>query len=378
MSDTTATENAPEPIPMKRTDRDAVLRIGDESIGLGEQRELHLKFSESYLGVPVSVPIYVNRAATDGPRVFLAAAIHGDELNGMGIVREFVFENAPELLCGTLICIPIVNIYGLERHSRYMPDRRDLNRCFPGTPDGSLASRLAHAIFEDIVLQCDYGIDFHTAAVRRTNYPNVRAELSDPAVRRVAMAFGCELVLDSKGPTGSLRRTAVKAGIPTIIFEAGEVWKIEPGVVEVGVRGCTNVLRYLGMLDGDPEPPVFQAMIEQAVWVRAEQGGILSFHVRPGELVKKGDALATSHNMFGRERSVLRAPVGGIVLGMTTMPAVKPGQPVYHLAVLTSRAVDAIDEELNDGPDDLSYNRLRDHLSTNITIHDRLEESGEP
>lgn len=353
-----------------RAPRSETLRIGDEVIGLGERRELQLKFSESYLGVPVSVPIYVNRAAADGPRVFLVAAIHGDELNGLGIVREFVFERAPELLCGTLICIPVVNIYGLERHSRYMPDRRDLNRCFPGAPDGSLASRLAYGIFQQVVIQCDYGIDFHTAAVRRTNYPNIRAELSDPQVRKIAMAFGCELVVDSKGPTGSLRRTAVKAGVPTIIFEAGEVWKIEPGVVEVGVRGCTNVLRYLGMLEGEPEPPVFQAMIERAVWVRAEQGGILSFHARPGELVKEGDALATCHNMFGRERTILRAPVGGIVLGMTTMPAVKPGQPVYHLAVLTSRAVDAIDEEIKEGAQDLSYTKVRDHLSTNITIQD--------
>ena len=357
-----------------RPSRDALLRIGDDTIGLGEQREVHLKFSESYLGVPISVPIYVNRAKVDGPRIFLVAAIHGDELNGLGIVREFVFDHAPELLRGTLICIPVVNIYGLERHSRYMPDRRDLNRCFPGTADGSLASRLAHAIFDQVVVQCDFGIDFHTAAVRRTNYPNVRAELGDPKVRSIAMAFGCELVVDSKGPTGSLRRTAVAAGVPTIIFEAGEVWKVEPGVVEVGIRGCINVLRYLGMLEGNPEPPTFQAMIERAVWVRAEQGGILSFHARPGELVKEGDALATCHNMFGQERTILRAPVGGIVLGMTTMPAVKPGQPVYHLAVLTSRAVDAIDEELKEGPEDLSYTKLRDHLSTNITIDDRFEQ----
>ncbi len=354
----------------KTAPRTEPLRIGDDVVAPGERREFQLKFSESYLGVPVSVPIYVNRATVDGPRVFLVAAIHGDELNGLGIVREFVFDKTPDLLRGTLICIPVVNIYGLERHSRYMPDRRDLNRSFPGTRDGSLASRLACAVFDDIVKQCDCGIDFHTAAVRRTNYPNIRAELTDAKVRKLAMAFGCELVVDSKGPSGSLRRTAVAAGIPTIIFEAGEVWKIEPGVVEVGMRGCTNVLRYLGMLEGNPEPPVFQALIEKTTWVRAEQGGILSFHARPGELVKEGDALASCHNIFGRERAILRAPVGGIVLGMTTMPAVKPGQPVFHLAVLNSRAVDAIDEEIKDGPDDLSYTRLRDHLSTNITIHE--------
>jgi uncharacterized protein len=347
------------------------LVIGGQAIARGERRDLQLKFSESYLGVPVSVPIFVNRSAVDGPRVFMAAAIHGDELNGLGIVREFVYDKTPDLLCGTLICIPVVNIYGLERHSRYMPDRRDLNRCFPGTPYGSLASRLANAIFEEIVKQCDLGIDFHTAAVRMTNYPNVRAELSDPNVRKVAMAFGCEVVVDSKGPTGSLRRTAVAAGIPTIIYEAGEVWKIEPGVVEVGVRGCMNLLRYVGMLAGEPAPPVFQTLIEHTTWVRAEQGGIISFHARPGELVKEGESLATAQNIFGRERSSMRAPVGGIVLGMTTMPAVKPGQPVYHLAVLPSKAVDAIDEEIKDAADGMSYTRLRDDLSTNIIIRER-------
>lgn len=313
------------------------LTIGGHVIPPGETRKLHLKISESYLGNAVKLPLHVIRAEAPGPRVFLTAAVHGDELNGMGIVRELIQNQLPPLVKGTIVAVPIANVFGLERHSRYLPDRRDLNRSFPGSPGESLCSRLAYAIFSEVVIQCDMGIDFHTAAVRRTNYPNVRAYMRSTRARAIAAAFGCEVIVNSRGPKGALRRTATESGVPTIILEAGEVWKIEKNVVEVGVRGCLNVFRELGMIEGEQERPKFQIHVTKTVWVRADLGGILGFAVNPGDVVLRGQELASCQSMLGKERSVIRTPVDGIILGMTTMPVVKPGEPVCHIAV-TGRA----------------------------------------
>jgi len=344
------------------------LVIAGERIRPGETRELHLRFGATYLGSPVSIPVYVMRARKDGPRVFIMGVIHGDELNGIGIVRELLYDKPPKLLKGALIIIPVANIQGLERHSRYMPDRRDLNRSFPGSPNGSLTRRLAHEIFTEVVAQCDYGIDFHSAAVRRTNYPNVRASMRDPGAKRLAKAFGCELIVSSRGPRGSLRRAAVEAGVPTIILEAGEVWKIEPGVVEIGVRGCLKVLQSLGMIAGDPEPPSFQLSISKTIWVRSELGGLLGFHARPGQLVHKNQGLATIYNIFGREQTSLISPADGIVLGMTTMPMVNPGGIVYHIAALSQRTFEETQRKMAARSDSSPYARIQDDLATNITL----------
>lgn len=313
------------------------LAIAHEAVALGTTRDLQLTFGESYLGNPVSIPVRVMRAAEPGPIVFLTGAVHGDELTGIGIIRELLYNHTPVLERGTVVFVPVVNIYGLESHVRYLPDRRDLNRCFPGIPDGSLSSRLAHALYTHVIRHCHYGIDFHSAAVRATNYPNVRGNMRDPGVQHLAEAFGCELIVHSRGPAGSLRRVAVDAGIPTIVLEAGEVWRIEPEILRTGVRGSLNVFKALGMLSGSIEKPPYQVTIRKTQWVRAGQGGILSFLAQPGALVRAGQELATCHSVFGRERHPLVSPVDGVVLGMSTMPAVKPGEPVYHLATLKEK-----------------------------------------
>ena len=350
------------------------LTIDGRTILSGESADLHLEFSESYLGRPVSIPVSVFRASKTGPRVFLTGAIHGDELTGIGIIRELLFNQPPALRRGTLVCAPVVNIYGLEHHSRYLPDRRDLNRSFPGSPTGSLTSRLAHRVFTDIISQCDYGIDFHSAAVRRTNYPNVRADMTKPEVRRLARAFGCELIVNSKGPDDSLRRTAVLNGIPTIILEAGEVWRIEQGVVDIGVRGCLNVLKELNMLDGEPDPPPYHLTIDKTVWVRAQRGGFLTFYARPGDLVYEGEELATNYSIFGREKNVLTSPSFGVVLGMSTMLAVQPGEPIYHIANLSERTYKRIkrirsESKLKDDP----FQTMRDHFTVKVAVEDRRD-----
>jgi predicted deacylase len=344
------------------------LVVGGQRIRLGESKQVQLKFSETYLGQEVFIPAYIMRAKKNGPRVFLTATIHGDELNGVGILRELLYDTPPALVCGSLIMLPVVNVYGMENHTRYLPDRRDLNRSFPGSEDGSLSSRLARVIFHEVVTQCDYGIDFHTAAVRRTNFPNVRADLTNKEARMLAHAFGCELIVNGKGSEGTLRRTSTESGVPTIILEAGEVWKIEPGVQEIGVRGILNVLKTLGMVRGEPEQPRFQVSSKRTTWVRAERGGILGYHVKPGDLVNEGQVIATNYNIFGQEHRSLKSPVDGVILGMTTMPAVKPGQPVFHVAKLPPNVLKRVRREVDNLSSSHAFSRMQDDLARSIVV----------
>lgn len=305
-----------------------------EAIAPGESRDVKFAVSESYSGMIVQIPLHIRRAVEPGPVVFMTAALHGDEINGTGAIRNLLHDEEMQLKRGAVIMVPVLNLPAFERHSRYLPDRRDLNRSFPGSSTGSLASRMARAIFEEIIGRCDYGIDLHTAAVRRTNYPNVRADLADPEVRKLAEAFGSELILDGKGPEGALRREACKAGCPTIIMEGGEVWKVEPSIVDAATRGIKNVLRSFGMLEGEPERPHYQILCDHTKWIRADRGGFLQFHIGPGDIVEKDQPLATNATLLGGERTVLASPFDGIVVGMTTLPAVSPGEPVCHLAEL--------------------------------------------
>lgn len=305
-----------------------------ESIAPGESRDVTLAVSESYSGMNVEIPLRIQRAVEPGPVVFVTAALHGDEINGTGAVRVLAQDESFQLTRGSVILVPVLNLLAFDRHSRYLPDRRDLNRCFPGTKTGTLAGRMARTLFDEIVARSDYGIDLHTAAVRRTNYPNVRADMTDPESRRIAEAYGCEVILNGKGPKGAFRREACRSGCPTLIMEGGEVWKVEPGIVDTTVKGIKNVLRELEMLDGEPERPDYQVVLQRTTWVRAERGGFLQFHVQPGEVVEKGQPLATNTNLLGRDANQLDSPFDGVVLGMITLPAVSPGEPVCHIGKL--------------------------------------------
>ncbi len=337
-----------------------------QTVALGERKLFQLPVSESYSGLLVSIPVQVWRGSRPGPTVFISGALHGDEVNGTGVVRSLILDPPFELASGSLLLCPVINILGLERHSRYLPDRRDLNRCFPGSPQGTLSSRYAAHVFSAIVGRSDFGIDLHTGAIRRTNYPNVRGDLGDPAVARLARAFGCEIIVNSTGPEGSLRRAACAAGCPTIILEAGEVLKIEPSYVEVARRGIKNVLIDLEMVRGRRSPPPYQAEVDRTRWLRSESGGLLQFHVAPGDAVNEGQALATCSNLVGVEQGVLRSPAPGVVLGMTTLPAVKPGDPVCHLAIVAD-GVESIRKALKSKRGE-SHDRVRDEIATSLTI----------
>ena len=346
-----------------------------ERIAPGEGCDVTLSVSESYSGLTIEIPIHIRRAAAAGPVVFVTAALHGDEINGTGTIRQLIQSDEIQLLKGAVILVPVLNLPAFDRHSRYLPDRRDLNRCFPGSPSGSLASRMAFTIFHEIVLRSDYGIDLHTAAVRRTNYPNIRGDLHDEHVSSLALAFGGELIINGKGPNKGFRRAACNAGCPTIVMEGGEVWKVEPGIVETAVRGVTNVLRDLGMLAGEPERPAYQLTIEQTKWVRAERGGFLQFHVSPGDIIEKDQLLATNTTLLGRERSVLMAPFDAVVIGMTTLPAISPGEPVCNLGKLPKGSDPAELRRLRYREAGLER-RLAEHLSSNVLVAERSARLG--
>jgi predicted deacylase len=309
------------------------LTIAGVEIPAGETRDLSVKVSETYTGNPISMPLRVIRGPKPGPHLFVSAAIHGDELTGTGIIHELIHGDPLALISGTLILIPVVNAFGFENHDRYLPDRRDLNRVFPGSATGSLASRIANTFLTEIVSRCDYGIDLHSAAQTRTNHPNVRGDMTHERVKRIARAFGCELIVDGKGPDGCMRREACRVGCATIILEAGEPMKADAEMLAVGVRGIRNVLIDLGMLAGEPSEPRYQSIVRKTTWVRAEVGGFLRFHIQPGDMVEAGHPVASNFCILGTEQHVLRSPIDGIVLGMTTSPAVKPGEPVCHIAI---------------------------------------------
>ena len=335
----------------------------------GRKYDVTLPISESYSGMTVRIPIHIRRAADPGPVVFVTAALHGDEINGTGAVRQFVQDDDFQLMRGAVILVPVLNLIAFDRHSRYLPDRRDLNRSFPGSSSGSLASRMARTIFEEIVSRCDYGIDLHTAAVRRTNYPTVRGDMSIAAVKRVAKAFGGEVIINNKGPQGAFRREACAAGCPTIIMEGGEVWKVEPGIVEASVRGIRNVLCELKMLEGEQIHPEHQFVVQKTKWIRAERGGFLQFHVKPGQIVAKDQPLATNTNLLGRERSVLCSPFKGVVVGMTTLPAVSPGEPVCNIGELPRKTRPAKVRQQRQAEDSLE-GRVVDDLASNVLVVD--------
>lgn len=334
----------------------------------GASASLEVVVSESHSGADITIPVHVWRGLQDGPTVSITAAVHGDEINGTGTIRHLIREKPFELVAGTLVMAPVINILGFERHSRYLPDRRDLNRSFPGSKTGSLASRLARSFFDSITTRCDYGIDLHTAAVRRTNFPNVRANMGDERLAAFARAFGAELIVDGKGPKGSLRQSACKIGCATLILEAGEVWKVEPSVVEYAKRGIMNCLRFLEMIEGVPVKPAYRVETDATKWVRATHGGFLEFHVAPGDIVSAKDPIATNTNLMGDEHNVILAPRDGVILGMTTLPSVSPGDPVCHLAYPRKGVLDKVERAVR-GLDEYSlHERMRDDLARNMMV----------
>jgi predicted deacylase len=312
----------------------APLAIGGEVIPRRRRVRLDLPVARLPTGTVMSLPITVISGRSPGPRLWLSAAIHGDELNGVDIIRRVVKALKPSRLSGTVIAVPVVNIFGLLEQSRYLPDRRDLNRSFPGSARGSMASRLAHLFMKEVVSQCTHGIDLHTAALHRINLPQVRADLSDPATHDFAQAFGAPVILHASHRDGSLRQAAAKRKIPTLLYEAGEALRFDEVAIQTGVDGIYRVMAYLGMYapPTPPAPPTVEA--RETRWVRASRGGIWHRAIALGETVKPRQPLGFISDTFGDKPVQVRSPIDGLVISHGQNPLVNQGDALVHIASL--------------------------------------------
>lgn len=325
------------PIEPSRVGSAEPLTVGGETVLPGKRLRVDVPIARLPTGTLLSLPVTVINGRGAGPTLWLSAAIHGDELNGVEIIRRVVRSLRPNALHGAVIAVPVVNIFGLLEQSRYLPDRRDLNRSFPGSLRGSLAARLAALFMREVVSQCTYGIDLHTAAIHRINLPQVRANLSDPETYAFAKAFGAPIMLHASVRDGSLRQAAAKRHIPTLLYEAGEALRFNESAIQMGVEGINRVLHYLGMAAVPDLPePVMQLESRQTRWVRASRGGIWHREVQLGEPVKKRQRLGFISDTFGDRLATIHSPLDGIAIGHSQNPLVHQGDALVHIAVVSS------------------------------------------
>jgi predicted deacylase len=310
------------------------LEINGITIPPGRDMTVELPLPEFYTHMPLTMPVHVVRGKKDGPTLFVSAAIHGDEINGVEIIRRLLNLPALKRLRGSLIAIPIVNVYGVIQHSRYLPDRRDLNRSFPGSERGSLAARLAHLFMSEIVSKCSHGIDLHTGARHRANLPQIRANLDHQETHRLAHAFSVPVLLNSNLRDGSLREAADELGIPMLLYETGEALRFDEVGIRAGLNGIVNVMRELGMLRPSKrhKKPVEPFVARSSGWVRAPASGVIRTHVALGAHIKRNEVLGIVSDPFGGGEREITAPYSGIIIGRSIIPLVLEGEALFHIA----------------------------------------------
>lgn len=320
--------------------RQKPIRIGGVEVAPASRCCVDLPVADLYTHTSLNMPVQVINGRRAGPTLFVSAAIHGDELNGVEIIRRLLARKALQRLRGCLIAVPIVNVHGFLDQSRYLPDRRDLNRSFPGSAKGSVAARLAHTFSREIIQQSDYGIDIHTGALHRANLPQVRANLDDEMTLRLAKAFNVPVLINAPLRDGSLRGYAAEVGIPTLLYEAGEALRFDEFGIRAGLRGVTRVMRELGMLPRRKKPaPTVEPMIATSTsWIRAPSSGIVRSKVELGQRIDKDRVLLTISDPFGEAETVVSAPFAGIVIGRARLPLAHEGDALIHVARFDSVA----------------------------------------
>ena len=273
--------------------------------------------------------------ATTWSSLLITAAIHGDEINGVEIIRRLLKLRVLKQLHGTIISVPVTNIYGFISQSRYLMDRRDLNRTFPGSDKGSLASRLANLILQELVSKCSHIIDIHTGSLHRTNLPQIRITLDDPEMVHLAKAFHAPVILNTRSPDGSLRQAAKNLGISTLLYEAGEALRFDESSIRIGMHGIVNVMRELKMLPATqklPKTKYTPAIAQSSIWVRAPRSGILRPNKGLGDNITKGQDLGIVADPLGLDEITIHAPIDGIIIGMNNLPMVHEGDALFHIA----------------------------------------------
>ena len=325
------------------------LEIGGHKILPGKTLQIELPVVRLYTDTDICMPVHVVRGKQPGPTMFVSAAIHGDELNGIEIVRRIIKLKTLKITHGTLILVPMVNVYGVLNQSRYMPDRRDLNRSFPGSTKGSLTGIVANRFLTEIVDHCHYGIDLHTGAIHRSNLPQIRANLKDDETLELAKAFGVPVLINSDIRDGSLRQSGVEKGAKILLYEAGQALRLDEFSIRAGVRGIINILEHLGMAQrrnrsrAAHKKPVQPFEANTSAWVRANASGIVHNIKNLGDKVEKGDALAEIGSPFGETFARVIANRSGIIIGKQNIPLVQEGDAMFHIAYFTQADDDVVE-----------------------------------
>lgn len=327
--------------------KNSAIKVGETVVQPGERATVRLPVADLYTGTSLAMPVHVVCGRRDGPVLFVSAAIHGDELNGVEIIRRLLKRRALSSMRGTLLAVPIVNVHGFLDQSRYLPDRRDLNRSFPGSRKGSVAARMAHTFMHEIVAKADFGIDLHTGAINRSNLPQIRGNLDDEATLNLAKAFGAPVIVNSNVRDGSLRQCAADKGMPMLIYEAGEALRFDEVSIRAGLRGTLNAMRHIGMLPLSKKTrPVSPVLADSTSWVRAPESGIVIPRVELGSRVTAGQALAVIGDPVSDKEAQVKAPFDGIIIGQSKLPLAHEGDALFNVAAFksVSRAENRVEE----------------------------------
>jgi predicted deacylase len=308
--------------------------IGEESIAPGSTVDIALPVTTMATGYNSQLGVRVIHGSREGPTVFVSGAIHGDEIVGTAIIQRLATYLAPEQLAGTLLLVPVANIFGFLGHTRYLPDRRDLNRSFPGTASGSLAGQLAHVFFTEIVARASLGIDIHSAAVHRYNLPQIRIAAGNRRLLDLATAFGAPIIIESPLREGSLRALAQEKGVDMLLMETGEALRFDRLSIQTGMAGVLRVLASLEMVETDPylHAIAAPARSKKTQWVRSPRGGVTHRVRKSGDAVKEGELLGAVSGLFGEEPAEIVSPITGIIIGHATLPVVHQGDALFHIA----------------------------------------------
>jgi predicted deacylase len=313
------------------------ITIGDIKVPPGERSNVNLPIADLYTATSLFMPLQIICGRSAGPVLFVSAAIHGDELNGVEIIRRLLKRKVLNSIKGTLLAAPIVNVHGFINQSRYLPDRRDLNRSFPGSAKGSIASRIANTFIEQIVSKADYGIDLHTGSLDRTNLPQIRGNMDDENTLEIAKAFAAPVIVNSNIRDGSLRACAAEVGMPMLIYEAGEALRFDEISIRAGIRGILNVMRSIGMLPRSKTSRLSEPLVARYTrWVRSPASGIVSGKAQLGSSVSKGQSLATISDPLGTDEDKVPAPFDGIIIGRTNLPLAYEGEALFNVASFKS------------------------------------------